>query len=442
MTDQHTIGALGCAGNPSVKTPNLDRLAARGMRFTKSYVANPLCVPSRASIFSSRTPHALGVYGNTMDAELHKKNVPTMGELFQAAGYETAYAGKWHVHAAFPAYMGRQIPGFTVLPLGGNDPRQGDKKTEQKSPQCDPHITDAALKFLGQPHPQPFLLTVSLLNPHDICEFGKYEGFRPPRLPTDEAILPHALPNLRDSEPLPSVLDEDLGKFEDRTEFEWRQYLWVYYRLVESSDQQIGRILDALDKTGLASNTMVVFTSDHGEMLGAHGMVSKQKLYEESVAVPLIIAAPGAEPAVDRRHLVGGIDLMPTFLDYAGIAAPDSLEGRSLRPLVEGRSVPWRDFIAAETYAPEARMIRTDRYKYIAFAHGERREQLFDEDRDPGELQNLIDDPAAATEVARHRRLLDEWIAATGDVVGKGTQALEFAKRRMQDRSRAKAEAE
>lgn len=442
MTDQHTSGALGCAGNPHVKTPNLDRLAARGVRFTRSYVANPLCVPSRASIFSSRTPHALAIYGNTMDAELHRKGVPTMGELFQAAGYETAYAGKWHVHAAFPAYMGRQIPGFTVLPLGGSDPRQGDKRTEQKSPQCDPHIAAAAIQFLHQPHRQPFLLTVSLLNPHDICEFGRYEGFRKPQLPTDESVLPPAPRNLRDSAPLPSALDDDLAEHAERTELEWRQYLWVYHRLVESSDQLIGRILDALDQAGLASSTIVVFTSDHGDMLGAHGMVSKQKLYEESVAVPLVIAAPGTTPAVDQRHLVGGIDILPTFLDYAGIAAPESLEGRSLKPLVEGRPTAWREWIAAETFGPEARMIRTDRYKYIAFAAGQRREQFFDEAQDPGELRNLVADPAVAAELERHRRLLAEWMQATDDMPGKGTRELEFVKRREQGRGRAKADAE
>jgi arylsulfatase A-like enzyme len=133
---------------------------------------------------------------------------------------------------------------------------------------------------------------------------------------------------------------------------------------------------------------------------------------------------------------------MPTFLDYAGIAAPESLEGRSLRPLVEGRPVVWREFIAAETFDPEARMIRTDRYKYIAFADGERREQLFDEERDPGETQNLIADPAVAAEVARHRRLLEGWMLATGDRVGVGTRELEFLKQRERSRNREKSAAE
>ena len=128
MTDQQTVSALGCAGNPYVKTPNLDRLAARGMRFTQSYVSFPLCSPSRASLFSSRMPHELGIYGNNNAAELRKKGVPTLGELFHAAGYETAYAGKWHAFDAFPAYGGGVVPGFTVLPMGGKDPRPGDKK--------------------------------------------------------------------------------------------------------------------------------------------------------------------------------------------------------------------------------------------------------------------------------------------------------------------------
>ncbi len=431
ITDQQTIGALSCAGNPDVKTPNLDRLAARGVRFTESYVANPLCVPSRAGLFSSRMPHELGIYGNTMDAELATKGVPTMGELFQAAGYETAYAGKWHVHPAFPAYEKKKntIPGFTVLPMGGKDPRQGDKKTEEKAPQCDPFAAEASVKFLRQPHDKPFLLTVSLLNPHDICEFTSFEGFKK-MLPSDPALLPPLPANLHDTEKLPSELTTQTRKTRDWPDLQWRQYLWIYYRLVESSDKLIGQVLAALDETGLNSSTVVVFTSDHGEMMGSHQMVTKQKLYEESAAVPLIIAPPNAMPGVDRQHLVSGLDLMPTFLDYAGIAAPASLRGRSLRPLVEGRSMVWRDFVAAEAMEPEARMIRTSRYKYICFGAGENREQFFDEEKDPGELHNLINSADLTSEVARHRAFLQEWMQSTNDTFGTGPKKLSEVKRR------------
>lgn len=441
MTDQQTVSALSCAGNPYVKTPNLDRLAARGVRFTQSYASNPLCVPSRAGLFSSRMPHEIGVYGNTMDAELGNKGVPTMGELFQAAGYETAYAGKWHVHAPFPAYMPKaKVPGFTVLPQGGKDPKKIDKKTEQPSPVTDPYAAEASIKFLQQPHSKPFLLVVSLLNPHDICYYSG--GMFKKMLPADPAQLPPPRPNLHDTGRLPSELQAELQNDRKKnsgwTELQWRQYLFIYYRLVESSDRLIGQVLDALDQTGLSSNTVVVFTSDHGEMMGSHRLVLKEKLYEESVSVPLIIAPPGAAPGVDQQHLVSGLDLMPTFLDYAGIAAPASLEGRSLRPLVEGKTVPWREFVAAETFGPEARMIRTGRYKYILFAQGENREQFFDLEKDPGELNNLVGESTLANEVARHRTLLQGWMQAAGDIPGKGTQELARIKTAEDEKNRTR----
>lgn len=133
ITDQQTVGALSCAGNPYLKTPHLDRLAARGVRFEKSYCTYPLCCPSRGSLFTSRTPHELRIYTNA-DAELSGKGLQakTMGELFQAAGYETAYAGKWHLQAPFPAFKKRQIPGFAMLPLAGRDPGTVDKTKDGK----------------------------------------------------------------------------------------------------------------------------------------------------------------------------------------------------------------------------------------------------------------------------------------------------------------------
>ena len=134
----------------------------------------------------------------------------------------------------------------------------------------------------------------------------------------------------------------------------------------------------------------------------------------------MIVAPPGGKAGVDKQHLVSGLDIMPTLLDYAGIAAPASLEGKSLRPLVEGKEVPWRDFVVSEVNVSfEARMVRTARYKYIVFASGENREQFFDMEKDPGELKNLIADPALAGEVARHRKLLEQWREETRDEIGK-----------------------
>jgi arylsulfatase A-like enzyme len=155
-------------------------------------------------------------------------------------------------------------------------------------------------------------------------------------------------------------------------------------------------------------------------MMGSHQLLSKQRLYEEAAAVPLIVVPPGAKKGLDKEHLVSGLDILPTALDYAGIAAPASLKGLSLKPLVEGKSAPWREFVASETSADgEARMIRTARYKYIVYSTGEDREQFFDVEKDPGEVKNLIAASAQAGEVARHRGLLEQWMKDTKDIFGK-----------------------
>ena len=420
ITDQQTSGALSCAGNPYVKTPNLDRLAARGMRFVKSYCTYPLCCPSRASLFTSRTPHALRIYRNN-DAELSEKGLQgqTLGELFQAAGYETAYAGKWHLQAGFPgsvdSWGNRKIPGFDVLPIAGKNPYKIDPVKESYGLTVDPNSADAAIKFLRRPHSKPFLLVASILNPHDICGYPECAPLRS-LLPADPAKLPPARPNLHDSQPLPSALQAFIAPKGNWSEQQWREYLWVYYRLTEIADGEVGRVLTALKETGLAGNTVVVFTSDHGEMMGSHQMITKQRLYEEAVAVPVIVAPLGGSAGVDQQHLVSGLDIMPTLLDYAGIALPATAEGQSLRPLVEGKTVPWRDFLVSEVNGiSESRMVRTARYKYIVYPTGENREQFFDEQEDPGELKNLIAEPALAGEVARHRSLLEQWRNATHD---------------------------
>lgn len=443
IADQHMVDALSCAGNPYVKTPNLDRLAARGLRFTRSYVAYPLCVPSRASLFSSRMPHELEIYGNTLGTDLADKKVPTMGELMRTGGYETAYAGKWHVHEGFPAYAAsakrKSVPGFDLLPVsGGKDPRKGDKKTEEKGPQCDPFTAEAGIKFLGEKHNKPFLLTVSLLNPHDICEFPYFAGFKT-MAPKEEAQLPPLRPNFNDTDKLPEAANDRKAlkgawghsKWE---ELRWRQYQWTYYRLVEGTDKLIGDILTALENSPHKDNTIVIYTSDHGEMLGSHRMVSKEKLYEEAVNVPLIIAPPGHVGVVDKTHNVIGMDIMPTLLDYAGVAAPASLRGKSLRPLVEGKPFAEREYVASESFDPEARMIRTARYKYIRYAFGERREQFFDLESDPHEMKNLIGETSLAQEIERHRGYLADWMKLTHDLEeGKGTAILAKIKAREGD---------
>jgi choline-sulfatase len=208
------------------------------------------------------------------------------------------------------------------------------------------------------------------------------------------------------------VLDRSgvyMKKFSDE---QWRYYLYVYYRLVEMLDANIGRILDALEASGQAGNTVVMLTADHGEGAGRHGHVQKWTPYEESVKVPLIFSYPrGIQSGVkDDVHLVSGLDLVSTMCDFAGIPAPPKARGRSLRALLEGKQVMWREFVAAEMQRV-GRMIRTGRYKYVRYEN-DPVEQLFDMKADPWETRNLADEARYAAEVAAHRRLLDQWEAS------------------------------
>ena len=421
ITDQHHRSALSATGNPHVKTPALDALAARGVRFERSYCTNPVCCPARASLFTGRMPHAVGINDNRR-ANL-PADLPSLGRVFREAGYETAYAGKWHLPVPYPAYAEAKkskIPGFDVLPLAG-DGTAGHEETG-KGLAADGPVADAAAAFLRGQREKPFLLVVSILNPHDTCETPDHpQNFRP-LLGTPPAPFPPLPPNFGPSAGEPPAARERRGKLKEGltagwTQDRWREYAALYYRLAETADGHLGRVLAALKEGGLSDQTVVLWTSDHGEMLGAHGLMHKQEMYEEAAGVPLIVAPPAAaKAAVDATHLVSGVDVLPTLCDYAGIAPPEGVAGRSLRPLVEGREIPWRDQVVVEMGdPPEARMLRTARHKYVAWAGAGDREQLFDLESDPGEMTNLAKDPAVAEVLKDHRRRLREWVRDAGD---------------------------
>jgi len=186
-------------------------------------------------------------------------------------------------------------------------------------------------------------------------------------------------------------------------------------------DHQIGRVLDALRESGLEEETVVVFVSDHGDMDSAHRLEHKTVLYEEACRVPFIVRHKGVTPPgrVDRTHLVStGLDLLPTVCDFAGIAPPEGLRGRSVRPLVEGKEpTDWRDEVVVECQV--GRMLRTDRYKYNVYEDGAHREQLIDLKEDPGEMVNLAADPSRAQVIEDHRRRLARWVDETGDPIAR-----------------------
>jgi len=311
---------------------------------------------------------------------------------------------------------------------------------------------EACEAFLRTPHDKPFLLVASLINPHDICHLPLRDFMTAAKITTNtvDRSAPLALaevdaaikfppgvseqeffeklcPPLPPNHPVPEKeltaymaahRDDYLGwtrkNYDDR---QWRIYRWVYDRLTERVDAQIGRILDALREAGLEENTLVVFTSDHGEMDGCHGMIHKSQFYDESARVPLLISGPGIAVGVDREHPVSTVELLPTFCDFAGISAPGGLPGRSLKPLARGNPPPdSRNFVVSENNL--GRMLRTARYKYCLYQKGDPRETLFDMDADPGEMNSLAGDPGSESVLKEHRALLKDWVEKTGDPVG------------------------
>ena len=215
----------------------------------------------------------------------------------------------------------------------------------------------------------------------------------------------------------------------DFTDENWRGYLYDYYRLTEAVDKQVGRVIDALEQEGLMENTLIIFTSDHGDGAASHKWHSKLSLYEGPATVPFIISYGDKIPKgiVDQKHLVSGLDLLPTLCDYAGVEIPDHVIGRSIRPVIENFDLEGKEFIVTEL-APfyrgalegkyrdwRGRMVRTLDYKYCVYNQGERNEQLFDMNNDRGETTNLAYDPDMASVVAYHRTLLKEWLVKTDD---------------------------
>lgn len=418
MTDQQSHNAWSAAGNPYLHTPAMDSLAARGTTFTETYCAYPVCSPSRSSIFTSRMPHETGVEVNGKPI---KPGIPTMGEVFTAAGYKTVYAGKWHLPKSFDG-----MTAFEKL-IGGSS--QGRDMDEPVAHECS--------KWLRAKPTQPFLMVASFMNPHDICDWiRRHPGARkhnmPPR-PASPRAFPPAPANMAvdPNEPEPvqfhrtqgyDLMSQGIGIAAQWRRNDVREYIHDYYRMVEAVDHHIGTVLTALRDSGLDRNTIVCFTSDHGEGLGAHRWAQKASFYEESAHVPFILAGPGIAQGVSTQ-LTSLLDILPTFCDYAGIPAPPDMRGLSLRTAAAQSTAPAtqpaREFIAAElryqNASRDGRMIRTARYKYIVFRSGAHAEQLFDLETDPGEVLNLATDPASAPVLETHRALLAQWSRATGD---------------------------
>jgi arylsulfatase A-like enzyme len=415
-TDQQCIDVMGAVGNKWAKTPHMDSIAAQGVYFTKSYCIYPLCSPSRSSLHTGRTPHEdrVDVNGVAIDPA-----IPISGQAFRKAGYDTGYAGKWHCPAPFPT---AGIAGYEVL-------NKVERRNAELAHDIDQRTVGEAVDFLGRKRNQPFLLVASFLNPHDICMLAGDMGAKTKELwkrygPKGDAELPPLPSNAGLTAGRPAALQP--AKHEDWDEHQWRRYRYAYFRLLEDVDRQVGQVLEALRRSGQEENTLVIFTSDHGEGLGAHHWTGKLNFFDEEAAVPLIVSWKGVTPAgrINREHLASTLDFLPTICDYAGVPLPAETHGQTLRPTIQEPAQASREFVVSEMAMAGAGgrgrsfMLRSAKHKYMVFStpQGRPAEMFFDMEADPGEMKNLSGDPALASEVERHRQLLAQWNKTTREV--------------------------
>jgi uncharacterized sulfatase len=427
---------LGCYGHPLVQTPNIDRLAARGVKFERAYCQFPLCSPSRVSLMTGLRPDTTKIYD--LKTDFRKRTLPdvvTLPQLFKQNGYYVARVGKMF-HYGVPTDIG--TPGLDD-PKSWTEfyyPRGRDKDDEKlvqrpvgakitgglgaaltwlaaegtEEEQTDGKNATQAIELLEKHKDEPFFLAVGFFRPH--CPYiapKKYFDL----YPLDKIQLPHGPADDLADIPAPAIQirPPNYGFAED----DLKRAIQAYYASISFMDAQLGRVIAALDRLGLADKTVIVFWSDHGYLLGQHGQWMKQSLFEESARVPLIIAPPKTKSAGQTaKPPVELLDLYPTLADLAGIKPSRQLHGVSLRPLLEHPEGPWKR--PAFTQVKRANFpgysVRTAKWRYSEFDGGAKGAELYDEENDPHEFKNLASDPAHAATVAELKALIAKMISA------------------------------
>lgn len=414
MTDQHQAEALSIAGNLNLSTPNLDKLAKSGVRFENAYVTFPLCSPSRSSMFTGQMPHQLGVNSN-VDKKLQPEAVNTsLANILSNNGYDCAYGGKWHA----PEVEINSDSGFEKISEFG-----------------DLNLAENAIDYMKTKAKgnKPFFLVTSFDNPHTICEWARNQPLPYGNVvPVSLDKTPELPLNFNKSSTFPEALqiEQEADKLsyptQNYTEDDWRQYRYTYYRLIEKVDQEIGKVIDAIDALGIRDNTIIIFTSDHGDGNASHGWNQKTALFQESIKVPFIISdkkTHGVNNQVKASLVSTGLDLYPTILEYAGISTTNQLLGKSLRPLLFNQNHPDNhDFVVTETkfdsknsYGTLGRALMDKRYKYVLYSWGKNREQFFDLKADPLEMNNLAHAPEHLNLLDTYREKLIGWCENTND---------------------------
>lgn len=414
FADDQRADTIAAWGNRHIRTPNLDALAGRGFSFRNNYCfgsnSGAVCVPSRAMLMTGRT---------WLDVKPNLDGATTLPEVLRAAGYATFATGKWH--NGEPAFL-RAFPDARSVFFGGMDDhtrmpvadavrgKVANRRVAAKF--STEEFADAAIGFLkGHAGKEPFFCYVAFTAPHDPrnppeAYRERYYQNRPP-LPANFRPLPRF-----DNGFTKNVRDENLAPY-PRTREAIGDQLCEYYGLITHLDEQVGRVLAALEETGRAKDTVVVYTADHGLALGSHGLLGKQSLYEHSMKAPLIVAGPGVPAGRSTDAFTYLFDLFPTVCDLAGATPPGKLAGASLRPLWAGEKPGVRDSVFLP-FSGLMRAVRDDRWKLIVYPPIGHRE-LFDLKTDPGETRDLAADPAHAAEVGRLTALMKEWQAKVGD---------------------------
>lgn len=439
---------LGCYGNKLVQSPNIDRLAASGVRFDRAYCQFPLCSPSRVSLLTGLRPDTTRIYDLQQDFRkgTNIPNVVTMPQLLGSNGYYVARVGKMF-HYGVPGQIGTRglddplSWDLAIFPRG-RDKDEEDKVTNlnrgEDNPNRNPNrprptnqlgaalawyeseggdeeftdslVADEAIRLLEKSKDKPFFLGVGFYRPHVpwIVPKKYFELY-----PLEKLSLPFNPPNDRDDIP-PGALWVKKPNY-GRTDEELRGAIRAYYASVTYVDKQIGRVLDTFDRLKLSDNTIVILWGDHGWHLGEHGNWQKQSLFEESARVPLIIRAPGAKGnGRSSSRIVESLDVYPTVAEFCGVKPPKNLAGKSLLPLLKNPAKSWdrpaytqtrrgntNDFFMGYT-------VRTDRWRYTEWDGGRRGAELYDHETDPREFTNLASNAPYARTVKDMKKLLEK----------------------------------
>lgn len=433
---------LGCYGDPLAKTPNIDRLAARGVRFDRAYCAFPLCGPSRNSLLTGLYPNSTGILAN---AQIFRQTIPShvsMPQAFRQAGYFATRIGKLY-HYNVPKSIGtngHDDPGSWELEL---NPAGVDRLEEEPkifslrpgnfggtlswyaSPKGDRHHTDGlmaddaawVLERCARQKDRPFFLAVGFFRPHTpyVSPQNYFDLYQEKEMPVVQGVK-------EDQADIPPAGLASYKKEQDKlTDDLRRQCRQAYYASISFMDAQVGRVVDALDRLGLADNTIIVFTSDHGYHMGEHGLWQKQSLFEESARVPLLIVAPGAAKAGGvAKAPVGLIDVFPTLAELCNVKPSENIQGQSLAPMLKDPSVEgrgwaisqvvrgggFRRFGASPAVGDKGKRffgysLRTPRWRYTEWDEGRNGRELYDHESDPHEITNLANDSAHADTVAK-----------------------------------------